>query len=56
MQMYNNKYIFVGCYDGFIYILDKTTGKQIGRLAGSGKMILTLEILEDKVNLIIFFF
>lgn len=50
MQIYNNKYIFVGCYDGYIYILDTKTSKQIGRLAGSGKMILTLEIIEDKVN------
>lgn len=50
MQIYNNKYIFVGCYDGYIYILDTKTSKQIGRLAGSGKMILTLEIIEDKVS------
>ena len=56
MQLYNNKYIFVGCYDGFIYVLDKISGKQIGRMAGSGKMILTLEIIEDKVNYYYFFF
>uniref|UniRef100_T1PDX9 YWTD domain protein n=1 Tax=Musca domestica TaxID=7370 RepID=T1PDX9_MUSDO len=49
MLMFRNKYMFVGCYDGFIYVIDKETGRQITRLTGSGKMILTLEIVGDKV-------
>lgn len=50
MLMFRNKYMFVGCYDGFIYIIDKVTGRQVTRLTGSGKMILTLEIVGDKVS------
>ncbi|XP_055853517.1 uncharacterized protein LOC129917157 [Episyrphus balteatus] len=49
MKLYKDKYIFVGCYDGFVYVLDKTTGCQIGRFPGSGKMILALEIAGDKL-------
>lgn len=51
MLMFRNKYMFVGCYDGFIYIIDKVTGRQVTRLTGSGKMILTLEIVGDKVSM-----
>ncbi|XP_055908300.1 PHD finger protein rhinoceros [Eupeodes corollae] len=49
MKLYKDRYIFVGCYDGFVYVLDKKTGCQIGRFPGSGKMILALEIAGDKL-------
>lgn len=56
MKLYKNKYIFVGCYDGFVYVLDKETGCQIGRFPGSGKMVLALEIAGDKVGRFFEFF
>lgn len=50
IKIFRNKLLFIGCYDGFVYVLDKQSGQRVGRFPGSGKMILALEIVGDKVN------
>ncbi|CAD7092586.1 unnamed protein product [Hermetia illucens] len=49
IKIFRNKLLFIGCYDGFVYVLDKQSGQRVGRFPGSGKMILALEIVGDKV-------
>ncbi|KAH8280064.1 hypothetical protein KR018_002658, partial [Drosophila ironensis] len=49
MVSYKERYILVGCYDGYIYVLDKHTGAQVGRFKGAGRMILSLAIVDNKV-------
>ncbi|XP_033162146.1 uncharacterized protein LOC117142338 isoform X3 [Drosophila mauritiana] len=46
---YGDRYLLVGCYDGYIYVLNKITGKQVGRFAGAGRMVLALSVVGDKI-------
>lgn len=48
--------LFSGCYDGYIYVHDTNTGLEIGKIQGPGKMLLYLEIIENKVNFFFLFF
>lgn len=41
----------LGCYDGFIYVVDKENGDQIGRIPGAGKMVLGLAVAGNKVSI-----
>lgn len=43
--------LFSGCYDGHIYVHDINSGLEIGKIQGPGKMLLCLEIVENKVSL-----
>ncbi|KAH8264409.1 hypothetical protein KR038_008305 [Drosophila bunnanda] len=47
---YKERYLLAGCYDGFIYVLDKATGKQVGRFEGAGRLVLALAVAGDKVS------
>ncbi|EDV93786.1 GH18101, partial [Drosophila grimshawi] len=49
MATYGEQYLLVGCYDGFIYVLNKETGRQLGRFSGPGRLVLALAIAGDKV-------
>ncbi|XP_017047096.1 zinc finger protein 106 isoform X2 [Drosophila ficusphila] len=46
---YKERYLLVGCYDGFIYVLDKITGTQVGRFEGAGRLVLALAVAGDKI-------
>ncbi|XP_032576671.1 uncharacterized protein LOC6616703 isoform X2 [Drosophila sechellia] len=46
---YGDRYLLVGCYDGYIYVLNKITGTQVGRFAGAGRMVLALSVVGDKI-------
>uniref|UniRef100_B3P0H9 GG22416 n=1 Tax=Drosophila erecta TaxID=7220 RepID=B3P0H9_DROER len=46
---YGERYLLVGCYDGFIYVLNKITGTQVGRFEGAGRMVLALSVAGDKI-------
>ncbi|KAH8340867.1 hypothetical protein KR059_008811, partial [Drosophila kikkawai] len=46
---YKERYLLAGCYDGFIYVLDKVTGKQVGRFEGAGRLVLALAVAGDKI-------
>nr|NP_001287379.1 uncharacterized protein Dmel_CG14322, isoform E [Drosophila melanogaster]NP_650642.2 uncharacterized protein Dmel_CG14322, isoform A [Drosophila melanogaster]AAF55448.3 uncharacterized protein Dmel_CG14322, isoform A [Drosophila melanogaster]AHN57378.1 uncharacterized protein Dmel_CG14322, isoform E [Drosophila melanogaster] len=46
---YGERYLLVGCYDGYIYVLNKITGTQTGRFAGAGRMVLALSVVGDKI-------
>ncbi|KAI8043914.1 hypothetical protein M5D96_000060 [Drosophila gunungcola] len=45
---YKKRYLLTGCYDGFIYVLDKVTGTQVGRFEGAGRLVLALAVAGDK--------
>jgi len=47
---YKERYLLVGCYDGFIYVLDKVAGKKVGRFEGAGRLVLALTVAGDKVS------
>ncbi|XP_030373773.1 histone-lysine N-methyltransferase, H3 lysine-79 specific [Scaptodrosophila lebanonensis] len=49
MATYKDRYLLVGCYDGYIYVLDKIKNVQVGRFEGSGRLVLALAITGDKV-------
>ncbi|EDW81467.2 uncharacterized protein Dwil_GK12087 [Drosophila willistoni] len=49
MVAYGERYLLVGCYDGYIYVLDKLGCNQMGRFEGAGRMVLALAIAGDKV-------
>ncbi|XP_023170994.2 myb-like protein P isoform X2 [Drosophila hydei] len=49
MASYGDRYLLIGCYDGFIYVLNKETGLQLGRFKGPGRLVLALAIAGDKV-------
>ncbi|XP_070063383.1 serine-rich adhesin for platelets isoform X2 [Drosophila virilis] len=49
MAPYGERYLLIGCYDGFIYVLNKETGRQLGRFKGPGRLVLALAIAGDKV-------
>ncbi|KAL7731300.1 hypothetical protein ACLKA6_014471 [Drosophila palustris] len=49
MAVYQDKYLLIGCYDGFIYVLNKETGMRLGRFNGPGRLVLALAIVGDKV-------
>ncbi|XP_034489180.1 zinc finger protein 106 [Drosophila innubila] len=49
MAVYQDKYLLIGCYDGFIYVLNKETGMKLGRFNGPGRLVLALAIVGDKV-------
>ncbi|KAH8374810.1 hypothetical protein KR200_006357, partial [Drosophila serrata] len=46
---YKERYLLAGCYDGFIYVLDKVTRKQVGRFEGAGRLVLALVVAGDKI-------
>ncbi|XP_043862217.1 uncharacterized protein LOC120451003 isoform X2 [Drosophila santomea] len=46
---YGERYLLAGCYDGFIYVLNKITGTQVGRFEGAGRMVLALSVAGDKI-------
>ncbi|XP_044314815.1 uncharacterized protein LOC108052429 isoform X2 [Drosophila rhopaloa] len=46
---YKERYLLTGCYDGFIYVLDKVTGTQVGRFEGAGRLVLALAVAGDKI-------
>ncbi|EDW95809.2 uncharacterized protein LOC6535463 isoform X2 [Drosophila yakuba] len=46
---YGERYLLAGCYDGFIYVLNKITGTQVGRFVGAGRMVLALSVAGDKI-------
>ncbi|XP_037711266.1 uncharacterized protein LOC119548191 isoform X3 [Drosophila subpulchrella] len=46
---YKERYLLVGCYDGFIYVLDKVAGKKVGRFEGAGRLVLALTVAGDKI-------
>ncbi|KAH8291750.1 hypothetical protein KR054_000096 [Drosophila jambulina] len=46
---YKDRYLLAGCYDGFIYVLDKVTCKQVGRFEGAGRLVLALAVAGDKI-------
>ncbi|XP_070137817.1 zinc finger protein 106 [Drosophila bipectinata] len=46
---YEDRYLLVGCYDGFIYVLDKVAGKGVGSFKGAGRLILSLIVAGDKI-------
>ncbi|XP_052859567.1 uncharacterized protein LOC128266809 isoform X2 [Drosophila gunungcola] len=46
---YKKRYLLTGCYDGFIYVLDKVTGTQVGRFEGAGRLVLALAVAGDKI-------
>ncbi|XP_034117836.1 uncharacterized protein LOC117576852 isoform X2 [Drosophila albomicans] len=49
MAAYGERFLLVGCYDGFIYVLDKETGLRLGRFKGCGRLVLALAVAGDKV-------
>ncbi|KAH8388235.1 hypothetical protein KR093_001552, partial [Drosophila rubida] len=49
MAAYGERFLLVGCYDGFIYVLDKETGERQGRFNGCGRLVLALAVAGDKV-------
>ena len=50
MKVFKSKRIFVGCYDGYVYVLDKDTGCRIGRFLGcGGSMITAIDVIGKKV-------
>ncbi|KAH8369475.1 hypothetical protein KR009_012088 [Drosophila setifemur] len=46
---YKERYMLVGCYDGFIYVLNKLAGTQVGRFKGAGRLVLALAVAGDKI-------
>ncbi|KAH8351219.1 hypothetical protein KR084_011512 [Drosophila pseudotakahashii] len=46
---YKERYLLVGCYDGFIYVLDKVAGTKVGRFEGAGRLVLALAVAGDKI-------
>lgn len=52
MALYKENYLLIGCYDGYIYVLNKETGLQLGRFPGPGRLVLALALAGDKVNLL----
>ncbi|KAH8409794.1 hypothetical protein KR222_007601, partial [Zaprionus bogoriensis] len=49
MATYRDRYLLIGCYDGFIYVLNREKGNQLGRFNGPGRLVLALAIAGDKV-------
>ncbi|KPU79566.1 uncharacterized protein Dana_GF17823, isoform B [Drosophila ananassae] len=49
MASYEDRYLLVGCYDGFIYVLDKIAGTRVGSFKGAGRLILALIVAGDKI-------
>ncbi|KAH8336027.1 hypothetical protein KR074_009604, partial [Drosophila pseudoananassae] len=47
---YKDRYLLVGCYDGFIYVLDTIAGKGVGSFKGAGRLVLALIVAGDKVS------
>lgn len=50
IKLFKNKFLMLGCYDGFIYVVDKENGHQLGRIPGAGKMVLGLAVAGNKVS------
>lgn len=50
MASYRDRYLLIGCYDGFIYVLNKENGLRLGRFSGPGRLVLSLAIAGDKVS------
>ncbi|XP_043863308.1 uncharacterized protein LOC6573511 isoform X2 [Drosophila mojavensis] len=48
MALYKENYLLIGCYDGYIYVLNKETGLQLGRFPGPGRLVLALALAGDK--------
>ncbi|XP_017968409.1 uncharacterized protein LOC108659811 [Drosophila navojoa] len=48
MALYKENYLLIGCYDGYVYVLNKETGLQLGRFAGPGRLVLALALAGDK--------
>ncbi|XP_043947947.1 uncharacterized protein LOC108031721 isoform X2 [Drosophila biarmipes] len=46
---FKERYLLVGCYDGFIYVLDKVARKKVGRFEGAGRLVLALAVAGDKI-------
>lgn len=51
MVVYKDIYLLIGCYDGFIYVLNKETGMRMGRFKGPGRLVLALAIVGDKARI-----
>ncbi|XP_034664228.1 uncharacterized protein LOC117898720 [Drosophila subobscura] len=49
MVSFRDRYLLIGCYDGFIYVLDKHKGSQVGRFEGAGRLVLALAIAGDSI-------
>ncbi|XP_041450904.1 uncharacterized protein LOC111069972 [Drosophila obscura] len=49
MVSFRDRYLLIGCYDGFIYVLDKHKGTQVGRFEGAGRLVLALAIAGDSI-------
>ncbi|ALC45724.1 CG14322, partial [Drosophila busckii] len=49
MAIYEGRYLFVGCYDSFIYVLDMHSGQQVSRINGPGRLVLALAIAGNKI-------
>lgn len=43
-------FLFVGCYDGFIYVYNRKTFKLFDKIQGPGKTLLNIEIVGNKVS------
>lgn len=54
MASYGDRYLLIGCYDGFIYVLNKETGLQLGSFKGPGRLVLALAIAGDKVRVTVY--
>lgn len=50
MATYRDRYLLIGCYDGFIYVLNKENGTRLGRFSGPSRLVLALAIVGDKVR------
>ncbi|XP_039952223.1 FK506-binding protein 5 isoform X2 [Bactrocera tryoni] len=49
MRLYQNKFLLVGSYDGFVYVIDKAKERHCGRYAGCSGNILTLAVISNKI-------
>ncbi|XP_011209275.2 serine-rich adhesin for platelets isoform X2 [Bactrocera dorsalis] len=49
MRLYQNKFLLVGSYDGFVYVIDKAKERHCGRYAGCSGNILTLVVISNKI-------
>ncbi|SPP83911.1 uncharacterized protein LOC117586617 [Drosophila guanche] len=49
MVSFRDRYLLIGCYDGFIYVLDKHKGTQVGRFEGAGRLVLALAIAGGSI-------
>ncbi|XP_017491545.1 PREDICTED: serine-rich adhesin for platelets-like [Rhagoletis zephyria] len=51
MRLYQNKFLLISSFDGFVYAIDKAKERPCGRFAGCSGSVLTLTVASNKIIL-----